>query len=116
MRGTQGNGGTFSMGRALPFVVAVGVLLALFLLTLSFYIAFSSSWQSFSGLVTGKFCALPSLHAHTYLPMQEPKTLVHQSIEHNAPAGSTQAANLLEHVLCAIEIEGIRHVLECFAR
>lgn len=46
--------------------MAVGVLPTLLFLTYSLYVAFSSSWQSISELVTAKFGTyLPSLtHTH----------------------------------------------------
>lgn len=96
-------------------MVAVGVLPTLFLLTLSLYVAFSSSWQSVSGLVTAKFCAhLPSSHTHAYLPMQEPKALIRQSVEHDMQGHLKQQISW--NTLRVIEIEGIQHLLECFAR
>lgn len=41
--------------------------------------------------------------------MQEPKALIHQSIEHDMQGHLRQQISL--NTLCAIEIEGIQHML-----
>lgn len=89
---------------------------------LSLYFAFSFSWQSVSGLVAAKFCThLPPLHTHILagtcfpLPMQEPNVFIHQSVEHDMQ-GHLLKQQISLNTLCAIEIERIKHVLECFAR